>query len=133
MKKGSQVKKCILVLLSDGKEHTTSEIREYISTQNIYLEKSSTLIRNVLYNLKHENSNIINTDRGVYKLQINKDSVEPSDSDLNNAIKVIEKNLQEYKHFNWITCSDLQLDVARSKAQKLINLAHKINCEISVD
>ena len=54
MKQGAQVKKYILELLSDGKEHTTIEIREYILTQNIRLDKSSTLIRNILHNLKQQ-------------------------------------------------------------------------------
>ena len=131
MKQGAQVKKYILELLSDGKEHTTIEIREYILTQNIRLDKSSTLIRNILHNLKHENPNFINTGRGKYKLQTN-NSHDNNYSELKNAIYIIEKNLQEYKHFNWITCDDLQLDIARSKVQMLINLAYKINSETSI-
>lgn len=131
MKKSAQVKKYILELLSDGKEYTTTEIKEYILSKNIKLEKNSTLIRNVLYNLKRENSSFTNTERGKYKLISKPSTLQNDYSELKNAISIIEKNLKEYKHFNWISCSDLELEIARSKTQMLINLSSQIKIEMS--
>lgn len=131
MKKSAQVRKYILELLSDGKEYTTTEIKEYILSKNVKLEKNSTLIRNVLYNLKHENPSFTNIDRGKYKLISNPPTLQNNYSELKNAISIIEKNLQEYKHFNWISCSDLELEIARSKTQMLINLSSQIKIEMS--
>lgn len=131
MNKSRQVKKHILDLLSDGKEHSTAEIKDYILSKNIKLEKNSTLIRNALYNLKHENPSLSNINRGKYKLISNSPTLHNDYSELKNAIAVIEKNLQEYKHFNWISCNDLELEIARSKTQMLINLSSKIKLEMS--
>lgn len=131
MKKGAQIRKHILEFLADGKEHTTCEIKEYILSKNIKLEKSSTLIRNVLYNLKHENPSLVNVGRGKYKLLIQDNCME-NNSELENAIYIIEKNLDEYKNFNWITCDDLQLNIARSRTQMLIKLANTIQTEMTI-
>ena len=131
MNKSKLIKKHVLELLSDGKERSTTEIKNYILSKNIKLEKSSTIVRNVLYKLKQENPNITNSDRGKYQLKLNTPSIADDSSELNDAIRVIEKNLQEYKTFNWITCNDDQLNLARINAQRLISLANKINSEIS--
>lgn len=128
MTKGNMIKKCILELLADGKEHTTVEIREYLDKQNVVIEKNSTLIRNIIHNMKGENPNFVNVGRGVYQLRFSEDN----NLDLENAINVIEKSLREYKRFDWITCDDSQLNIARTKAQRLIKLADKIKSEMSV-
>ena len=131
MKKGNLIKKYILELVSDGKEHSTTEIRDYILSKNIKLEQSSTIIRNVLFKLKQENPNLTNGSRGKYLLQLDSISLADNSSELQSAIYVIEKHLQEYKNFNWITCNDSQLNLARANAQRLITLASKINSAIS--
>ena len=51
-------------------------------------------------------------------------------SELNNAIKTIEKTLQEYKRFNWYSCSEEELEIARTKVKTLLKLANTITMEL---
>lgn len=130
MKKGKIVKDYVLELLSDGTEHSTVEIKEYMIERGVKIEDTSTLLRNILFSLKKNNPNIINTARGVYKLQ--QDDEENCYIELRRAISVIEQELLKLKKFNWVTCNDVQLKVARTKAQMLINLSNDINKELEV-
>ncbi len=130
MKKSKIVKDYILDLLSDGKEHSTVEIKDYILSRGLKIEESSTLIRNVLFKLKNDDCIIINTSRGMYRLK--QDAEESCYVELKRSISVIEQELLQLKKFNWLTCNDVQLNVARTKAQMLINLSSVINKELGL-
>ena len=96
-----QIRKHILNILSDGLEHNTTEIADYIKKNNIKLDKSSTTIRNILYHLKNENNSIINPRRGVYQMINAKTSpAEDELRQLNDAITIIKTNLSKCKDFN---------------------------------
>ena len=130
MNKGKLVRKYILELLSDGKEHKTSEIRNYVAIKGVKLEPKSTLVRNVLFCLKQEDPNFVNSGRGMY--QIVNDSKENHYRELKNAISIIEKEIKECKNFNWLTCNDVQLEAARAKAQLIIEIRNTIEKELSI-
>lgn len=121
-----QIRKTILELLSDGKEHSTQEINNYIFSIGIVLDKNSSLIRNVMHSLKKECPNLTNPSRGIYKLvNPNADYINQY-SELKTSIATIEKTLQECKNVNWYICTDTELKIIRTKAQMLLNLANTI-------
>lgn len=128
---GKQVKLLILDILSDGKEHTIQEIKDYILSQNIVLEQTSTLIRNILHNLKKEYPNLLNPSRGVYRLLLEENSKTDYYVELNHSIATIEQTLQECQNFNWYSCSDEELEVARTKVKLLLKLANTITLKLS--
>lgn len=80
--------------------------------------------------LKNDDSNIINTQRGIYKL--NQDAEECCYVELKRAISVIEQELLYLKKFKWLTCNDAQLNVARTKAKMLMDVSGVINQEINL-
>lgn len=130
MSTGKQIKQITLNILSDGQEHSIQEIRNYVLSQDIVLDKTSTLLRNILHNLKKEYSNLISPSRGVYRLLLENETTDDNYSELNIAIKTIEKTLQEYKRFNWYSCSEEELEIARSKVKTLLKLANTITMEL---
>ena len=130
MRNGKQIKTIILELLSDGQTHTTSEIHSTVRSKGIKLEEKSTLVRNIMHNLKKENSNLLNPSRGVYQLLTEKNTTNDHYKDLNSAIATIEKTLSEYKRFNWYSCSNEELEIARTKVKSLLKLAHTISTEL---
>ncbi len=130
MKKGKMVRECILELLADGREHKTSEIRKYVADKGVKLEPQSTLVRNILFSLKQEDPNFVNSGRGMYRI------INSPEEDLYNefkeAILVIEQEIKLCKDFNWLTCNDSELEVARNKAQLLIELYNHIGRELKI-
>lgn len=130
MLSSKQIKRIILELLSDGKEHTTQEIREHLSRNNIQLEKSSTLLRNVMYTLKKENQSLLNPTRGTYQLLLRENNCQTNCSDLEHAIIEIEKAIHDCKNFNWYTCSNTELEIARTKVKTLLKLSSTISTEL---
>ena len=125
-----QIKRIILELLSDGKEHTIQEIREHLSQNNIQLEKSSTLLRNVMYTLKKENQCLLNPTRGTYQLLLCENNCQTNHSDFECAIIEIEKAIHDCKNFNWYSCSNSELEIARSKVKTLLKLSNTISTEL---
>lgn len=49
-----------------GKEKTTEEIRNYLEENGVHIDKGTSAIRNAFFNLKQENSSVVNVKRGVY-------------------------------------------------------------------
>ena len=115
MKTGKQIKNIVLDVLSDGKEHTMTEIRDVVLSHNIKLDDKSTLLRNIMYHLKKENANFLNPTRGIYQLLSAEKDYNDYYSELNSSIKTVEKTLQEYQRFNWYSCSEEELEIARTK------------------
>ncbi len=130
MKTGKQIKNIVLDVLSDGKEHTMTEIRDVVLSHNIKLDDKSTLLRNIMYHLKKENANFLNPTRGIYQLLPAEKVYNDYYSELNSAIKTVEKTLQEYKRFNWYSCSEEELEIARTKVKTLLKLANTITMEL---
>ena len=131
MTQGKKIKNLILELFSDGKTHSTKEIRNYVAEHNIKLSKDSTLIRNILFTMKKENSDFVNVGRGLYCLLNANNKDDEISSELVNAINTIESTINECKSFNWYKCSDQQLNIVRSKIKMITKLADTISSELS--
>ena len=122
-----QIKHILLDLFSDGKEHTVPEIKNHLIANNIHLDKSSTLLRNIMYTLKKETPNLINPIRGTYQLLLAKSNSYDNRTNLDIAIKEIENAVYDCKNFSWYSCSDTDLELARSKVKKLLTLSNTIS------
>lgn len=131
MSTDKQIRPIILDILSDGKEHSIQEIKDYVLSQDIVLDKTSTLLRNILHNLKKEYPNLLNPSRGVYRLLLTKDSKTDDYDELNRSIATIEQTLQDCQNFNWYSCSDRELEVARTKVKLLLRLANTITSKLN--
>lgn len=131
MTQSKKIKQIILDLLSDYREHTTKEFNDVLATNGIQLEPSSSLLRNVMFNLKKEFPNLENPLRGVYQLKISEKISENNTSTLDTSILEIKKAISKYKSFNWYSCSDAELDTARTQVKTLLALANTITRELS--
>ena len=65
----AKVKNSILVLLSDGKEHCSDEMRDFIQEEGIDLDKNSSALRTAIYQLRNSGINIYSRERGVYQIK----------------------------------------------------------------
>lgn len=131
MTQSKQIKSLILQLLSDHKEHTTQEMNDLLVTNGILLDSKSTLLRNVLHNLKKEYQNLDNPRRGVYQLAEEDAHPKNKTSQLDVAVLEIQKAIQKYKAFHWYSCSDTELEEARTQVKTLLTLANTITKELT--
>ncbi len=131
MTQSKRIKQLILNLLSDYKEHTTMEFKEVLATNGIQLISSSSLLRNVMFNLKKEFPNLENPRRGVYQLKNSEKATENNYSTLDTSVLEIKKAINKYKSFNWYSCSDAELESARTQVKTLLVLANTITKELS--
>lgn len=69
MSKLAKVKSIVLTLLSDGKEHTSDEIRSIISKEGLELDKKSSTLRTAIYQLRISGVEIYSPDRGIYQIK----------------------------------------------------------------
>lgn len=67
------IKETILDFLGDGEPKKLKEIKEYMGEKGISFEKDSNLLYMILFELKKENSNLKNPQRGIYVLNKEKD------------------------------------------------------------
>ena len=107
-----------------------TEIREYVLSQNIILDKSSTLLRNIIHNLKKEYPNLLNPSRGIYQLHLEDNGPVDYYAELSHSIETIEQTLQECLNFNWYSCSNSELEIARTKVKMLFKLANTITTQL---
>lgn len=87
------IKEKIIECMKDGKARKVEEINIYLEEHGIKIEKSSTALRNALFNLKQENNCLVNIKRGVYiwkndETKKNKDENEKIKYDLSDFITV---------------------------------------------
>ena len=131
MTQSKQIKQIILTLLSDNREHTTKEFNDVLATNGIQLDSSSSLLRNVMFNLKKEFQNLENPRRGVYRLKNSEKTTENNTSTLDVSVFEIKKAISKYKSFNWYSCSDAELEAARTQVRTLLALANTITKELT--
>lgn len=131
MTQSKQIKQIILTLLSDNREHTTKEFNDVLATNGIQLDSSSSLLRNVMFNLKKEFSNLENPRRGVYRLKNSEKTTENNTATLDASVLEIKKAISRYKSFNWYSCSDTELETARAQVRTLLALANTITKELT--
>lgn len=131
MTQSKQIKQIILDLLSDYKEHTTQEFNDVLATNGIQLDSTSSLLRNVMFNLKKENPYLTNPCRGVYQLKSSEKTTANNTSTLETSVLEIKKAISRYKSFNWYSCSDTELEDARAQVRTLLTLANTITKELT--
>lgn len=70
MSKNMMIKKLILEIMKDGKEHTSQEIQALAIERGIIDNSKTTAIRNAVYTLNKQEANFHIIERGHYILDI---------------------------------------------------------------
>lgn len=137
MGKYKKVREVIVNALADKQWHGVDEIQSKCEEEGINLQGDKGPIYNVVHQLKKKGK--IEADgMGEYKI-CNQDtenvqneegkSSNSQKSQLIDNIKSIEIYLAKYKDFDWINCSDIELQDARRNVARLLGLAQKIEKE----
>lgn len=131
MAKYKEVRKIILSILQDGQWHVLDELQRKCEQEGISFEDGRGPLYNVTHQLKVKG--IIEADGiGGYKIYNQKEQIcegKSVTSDLTTSLKNIDLYIMKYKKFDWINCSDEELQDARNKVGKMLELAQKINSE----
>ena len=135
--KYKEVREVIVNSLSDKQWHGVDEIQSKCEEEGINLEGNRGPIYNVVHQLKKKGKIEAN---GIGEYRICKQSVEPvkkgrmefsnkQKNQLEVSIGNIEMYVDKYKKFDWINCSDEELQDARSNVTRLLDLAKKVEKE----
>lgn len=137
MGKYKEVREVIINILSDKQWHGIDEIQSKCEEEGIDLEGNRGPIYNVVHQLKKKGK-IEANGMGEYRVW-NQDTEgsEKRESEHTNkqknqlieSIESIEIYLVKYKNFDWINCSDEELQCARSNVTRLLDLAQKVEKE----
>ena len=134
MGKYREVREVIINILSDKQWHGIDEIQSKCEGEGINLEGNRGPIYNVMHQLKKKGK-IEANGMGEYRVWnqdigcIEKRKTELTNKQKNQLIESIENieiYLVKYKNFDWINCSDEELQYARSNVTRLLDLAQKI-------
>ena len=139
MVKYKNIREVVIRVLSDQKWHTIDEIENMCEAEGMKFDKVRGPIYNVLHQLKK--SGVIESDgTGAYRKygenivfkakKGDKARTVKFDEELNNCIKRIETQLIKLKKFDWINCTETELQEARFSANNLIKLSEKIQSEL---
>lgn len=137
MGKYREVREVIIKILSDKQWHVIDEIQSKCEGEGINLAGNRGPIYNVMHQLKKKGK-IEANGMGEYRVWnqdtegAEKRKLEFSNKQKNKLIESIENiemYLVKYKNFDWIHCSDEELQYARSNVTRLLDLAQKIEKE----
>lgn len=121
----SDVRELITELLNDEKTHTAQEIINLAIEKSIIDQENVTAVRNAVYRMNKEKE-IVTVEKGVYKKRnIPSDFV--SAEKFEESIDNIEKKMNELLKFDWVNCSNEELDIAREQANVLKKFAIKLS------
>lgn len=129
MSKNSEIKNLIIELLDDKKVHTTEEIRIEVYKRNIVNpeEKNDAAIRNALYLLKKEKIIVNSGKKGEYRLQNNFVKNVDEKEKYKHAVNLLLKRVEELEKFDWLNCTNDELEEARRDAMLLRRISLKIS------
>lgn len=141
MKKYRELKKIIIESLSDGNWHTTDELQKKSEECGISFESGRGPIYNIMHQLKKDGE--VEADgAGQYKLNIWPQIVEEQKNNQGGYyrvkdesmeyIKKIETLILKYRKFDWINCSEKELQEARYTVNRLVKLSEKIQDEFGL-
>jgi hypothetical protein len=101
----------------DGEIHTIDEITLLAIERKIISDSKDAAVRNALFQMKRDNPNIINVDKGKYKAS----SIENENGAeiFEKALGYILREVSDLKKFDWVNCTDEELIKAREKITKL--------------
>lgn len=137
MGKYKEVREVIINILSDKQWHGIDEIQRKCEEEGINIGGNRGSIYNIMHQLKKKEK-IEANGKGEYKVwnqdteYIEKRKAELADQQKNQLIESIENievYLVKYKNFDWVNCSDEELQCARSNVTRLLDLAQKIEKE----
>lgn len=139
MKKYRELRDILMEVMSDKEWHTSDELQKKCEAHGMTFDGG----RGPIYNIMHQfkKVGIVETDgTGRYRLssndawtkdeKTNQKSTCELNRELAESISKIEIQLSKYKKFNWINCSEKELQDARCIANQLITLAEKIKKEL---
>lgn len=127
MSKSKEIKKIIMEILKDGEVHTAEEIRMACLERGIIGSEEANIVRGAVFSLKKENENFVAVEKGRYKLEKEKDLEKCIEKDeFEEVIKYLRKKINMFKNFNWITCTDEELEVSRKQIMLLRDLSDEI-------
>lgn len=133
MSKSKEIKKVIMEILKDGNVHTAEEIRTVCIEKGIIGSKEANIVRGAVFSLKKENEYFVAVEKGRYKLEKEKNLEKYiKTDDFEEVIKYLNKKIDVFKNFNWITCTDEELDKSRKQIMLLIDLSNEIKKIINV-
>lgn len=110
-------------ILSDNNWHNIEEFLQVCSSTGLHLDD-----RSAIYNIMHQlkKKGVIRADGNGNYQNIKFYDSQIKNSELLSSIKNIESEILKYKNFNWINCSDSELQQARITLKLLIHLSKKI-------
>lgn len=126
MIKYKEVREVVNSILDDQQWHTIDELQSKCEENGMSFEKGRGPIYNVTHQLKKQGK--IETDGGgKYRAYRKNELVQRNSKEyIDSLVKEIEVYLAKYKRFDWVRCSDEELQEARNNAMQLIGLARKI-------
>lgn len=104
------LKQMIYEIMNDHKTHTSLELQTEAIRRNILVADNSTAIRNAIFNIRKEDPLFTSPQKGEYLLLSSK----PEKDAFTLALETIHLRITELQRFNWITCSDFELENARN-------------------
>lgn len=120
MSKCRQVKELIEDLFKDGEVHTIEEITLLAIENKIIRDAKDSAIKNALFQMKRNNPNIINVDKGKYRARSKETAPNKNSAEMfEKALEYLSKEVMELKKFDWVNCTDEELLRAREKIAKL--------------
>ncbi len=137
MGKYKEIREVIINVVSDQQWHKLEELQSKCEEVGISFEDGRGPIYNITHQLKKKGK-IEANGMGAYRICMqNMECDERGEIEIHSnqkkqlleSIENIEIYLAKYKHFNWINCSDEELQDARSNVVRLIELGQKIEKE----
>ena len=89
------MKNIVLEVLSDGKEHTSNEIKDRIREAEIEIDSKSSTLRMAIYQLRNCGVDIYSRDRGIY--QIREKNIEEYNPNFKGFITIMPEQRQSLK------------------------------------
>ena len=118
----------ILSILQDREKHTVDDIKQACEERGFDFQNKKDPIYNMVHQLKKKGV-IISPGKGIY--QINDNNKQEKDEDyidveFQNCIKKIEEEIEKYKNFSWVNCSEKEWKIASIKGKQMMRLAEDI-------
>lgn len=129
MSKMSVIKELILNILADNQSHSIKEFYAQAQQKGYIQDSNDASIRNAIHHLMKTNTSIHRLEKGVYTMTSDSSNY-MNEEELSQSIHYIFKTLNELNSFNWIECSDTELQHARAAVKQIKELVKK--AEISL-
>lgn len=138
MSKSEQIREIAYNLLHSNGQCNLSELQNELKAHNIYLSADSALPRAVMSQLVKSDSKIKRSKRGnyvytqyteVYKMNTSLDLKNNNEflNKLEQAEQIIQTIIGQIQNFDWINCSDDELQYMRLCAQRLQSLQKNLS------